>query len=373
MATKSLKQWREEGGVLCVRSDVVIRMLLGVEGREPILLSLVNAVLEEAGLPPAGSVTMLNAVRPGVWPGNRLLICDSICVDDRNRLFIIEVQNKNHRGFRHRLIVSGGREKGRYVDLGVRRRGSSRKSMEAYALARNVIVIALVDFNPFDEPRGIFTHYPSTSPRNREWTYPENILPMVVRMPGVPSSETLRELKSKALRTRPCLAGYPDRFGDDALYEIAKTTKDEGLKMAVDILQTKEFYNNASRVRRFHNVFFEEGFEEGWEQGWKEGLEKEWRSMGVRVVCSELAYRISDMPGNAQEQVRNWVENPDRVMELLQTAREAKSWEDFRRRSLELKDAPGDGAGEGTSPRQVPGENGSLAFPCSFLRWARGT
>lgn len=355
MATKSLKQWREEGIVLCVRSDVVIRMLLGVEGREPILLSLVNAVLEEAGLPPAGSVTMLNAVRPGVWPGNRLLICDSICVDDRNRLFIIEVQNKNHRGFRHRLIVSGGREKGRYVDLGVRRRGSSRKSMEAYALARNVIVIALVDFNPFDEPRGIFTHYPSTSPRNREWTYPENILPMVVRMPGAPSPETLRELKSKALRTWLCLAGYPDRFGDDGLYEIAKTTKDEGLKMAVDILQTKEFYNNASRVRRFHNVFFEEGLEEGMEEGFEkgrkegleEGMEKGRMSMGVQVVCSVLACRISDMPADAQEQVQGWVETPDRVMELLRTARGAKSWEDFKRGAQSPNPVPNSGSESG--------------------------
>ena len=48
-------------------------------------------------------------------------------------------------------------------------------------------------------------------------------------------------------------------------------------------------------------------------------------------VSFELANRISGMPGDAQEQVQGWLESPDQVMELLQTVREAKSWEDFKR------------------------------------------
>jgi predicted transposase/invertase (TIGR01784 family) len=83
--------------------DYAFQRVYGTPGHEDILLSFLNAVLEET-LPPLVSVTILNPVTQPELESEKLSILDVRALDDQNRIYNVEMQMRHRASYAGRML-----------------------------------------------------------------------------------------------------------------------------------------------------------------------------------------------------------------------------------------------------------------------------
>lgn len=83
-------------------ADTFIHYLFASLGNERFLLSLVNAVRENAGQPPVKETRVMNPFNPKTFLTEKQSVIDIKAVAENNHSFVIEFQMANHPGFMNR-------------------------------------------------------------------------------------------------------------------------------------------------------------------------------------------------------------------------------------------------------------------------------
>ena len=84
--------------------DTFIHYLFASPGNERILLSFVNAVLDNAGRPPVMKTEVRNPFNPKTFVTDKSSIIDIKAVADNNHSFVIEFQVLAHKAFANRML-----------------------------------------------------------------------------------------------------------------------------------------------------------------------------------------------------------------------------------------------------------------------------
>jgi len=85
-------------------ADTVVHFLFASPGNEDLLLSLINAVLVDAGHPPVAKVTVRNPFNPKTFLADKDSILDIKAEDEHGKTFTIEFQVAEHDAFVNRIL-----------------------------------------------------------------------------------------------------------------------------------------------------------------------------------------------------------------------------------------------------------------------------
>ena len=121
-------------------NDFIFRYVLGREEAKPLLLDLVNAVLEDAGCQPIISLELRNPVNPRDASWSKETMLDIKAVGHDKRLFDIEMQVSGDRCFVNRSLFYWAQLYSRQLEKG-----------HEYDELRPVICINLLDFDLFED------------------------------------------------------------------------------------------------------------------------------------------------------------------------------------------------------------------------------
>ena len=124
--------------------DTFIHFLFGSPGNEPILLHLLNAVLESDGQAPAKSVEMRNPFNPQTFVTEKHTVLDVKATDERGDFFMVEVQTTEQKAFGDRMTYYTSKTLSTQLLKG-----------DAYSLLKRVVAIAIMTFVMFRQLRGI--------------------------------------------------------------------------------------------------------------------------------------------------------------------------------------------------------------------------
>ena len=124
--------------------DIFVHYLFGSPGNEPILLHLLNAVLESDGQAPAKSVEMRNPFNPQTFVTEKHTVLDVKATDERGDFFMVEVQTTDQTAFGDRMTYYTSRTFGGQLFTG-----------NTYSMLKRVIGITITTFVMFRQLRGI--------------------------------------------------------------------------------------------------------------------------------------------------------------------------------------------------------------------------
>ncbi len=121
-------------------SDIVVKYLFGREETKDILLSFINAVMEDSGLELIKSVELKNPFNIQDFSGDKLSILDVKAVDESGRIVDIEIQSRGDRSFANRSLYYWSKLY-----------SSQIMESETYKKLKPVCCINLLNFQLFDD------------------------------------------------------------------------------------------------------------------------------------------------------------------------------------------------------------------------------
>ena len=128
--------------------DTFVHFLFGSPGNEPILLHLLNAVLESDGQAPAKSVEMRNPFNPQTFVTEKHTVLDVKATDEQGDFFMVEVQTTDQTAFGDRMTYYTCRTFGGQLFSG-----------NTYSMLKRVIGIAITTFVMFRQLRAIHNKF----------------------------------------------------------------------------------------------------------------------------------------------------------------------------------------------------------------------
>jgi len=129
-------------------SDAFIHYLFASPGNEPILLDMLNAVLEADGQVPAKSVETRNPFNPQTYITEKHSVLDVRATDEQGDFFQVEVQTTSQTSFGDRMTYYAARTFSTQLLKG-----------DEYWMLKRVISIAITTFLMFPQLRGIFNSF----------------------------------------------------------------------------------------------------------------------------------------------------------------------------------------------------------------------
>ena len=127
-------------------TDLFIAALWSAPKNEPILRSLLNAVMTDIGQPPVVSATVLNPFNVQEYPTDKQIRLDVRVEDEAKRNYIVEVQTETHTGFYNRMLYYWAETYGSLLERG-----------NDYDKLRPVRSIVITEFSVFPELKGLHT------------------------------------------------------------------------------------------------------------------------------------------------------------------------------------------------------------------------
>ncbi|MBV6340993.1 Rpn family recombination-promoting nuclease/putative transposase [Candidatus Magnetobacterium casense] len=122
-----------------VKSDIAFKRIFGNENKKGILISFLNAVLDLSGEREIYDIDILNPYQVPKIEGLKETVLDIRAVDKSNVTFIVEIQIQKKKGFEKRVLYYTSKAYANQLDRG-----------KAYSELKQVIYIAIVDFEVFD-------------------------------------------------------------------------------------------------------------------------------------------------------------------------------------------------------------------------------
>jgi predicted transposase/invertase (TIGR01784 family) len=144
--------------------DTVVHFLFGSLGNEPLLLHLLNAVLESDGQVPTKSVEVRNPFNPETFILEKRTILDVKATDARGDIFQVEFQTSERKTFADRMTYNAGKSFGGQMAKG-----------DTYSLLKAVIAIAVTTFEMFPELVGIHNSFRLTAKADSSVVFAEKL------------------------------------------------------------------------------------------------------------------------------------------------------------------------------------------------------
>ncbi len=133
-----------DGLLIKATSDLFIATLLSAPKNEPILLDLINAVLEHAGAALARTATVLNPFNVKEFAVDKRIVLDVRVEDEKGRIFNVEIQTTPHASFAERIVFGWADTFSAQLHAG-----------NQYVKLRPVICIVITEFKFLDEVDGV--------------------------------------------------------------------------------------------------------------------------------------------------------------------------------------------------------------------------
>jgi predicted transposase/invertase (TIGR01784 family) len=134
--------------VITPTSDIFIASLWSAPEREPILRSLLNAVMTDIGQPAIVKATVLNPFNIQEYPTDKQIRLDVRVVDESKTVYNVEVQTDSHTSFFDRMLYYWARTYGSLILRG-----------EEYRKLHPVRSIVITEFPVFPELQDLHTVY----------------------------------------------------------------------------------------------------------------------------------------------------------------------------------------------------------------------
>jgi predicted transposase/invertase (TIGR01784 family) len=132
--------------IITPTTDLFIASLWSAPKNEPILLSLLNAVMTDVGLPTIVEAKVLNPINIQEYPTDKQIRLDVLVEDEAKARYNIEVQANSHTSFFDRMLYYWAETYGSLLELG-----------EKYKRLRPVRSIVITEFPVFPELRDLHT------------------------------------------------------------------------------------------------------------------------------------------------------------------------------------------------------------------------
>ena len=153
-------------------SDIVIHYLLGSEKNTDLLLSFINAVLEDSDMPLVKSVEIKNPFNTKNFNFDKMSILDIKAIDENGRIYDIEVQSIGNKYFANRSLYYWARN---YSD--------QLHESEAYYTLNPVICINLLDFIMIEDLDTVHTCFLPTEKNNTEYILSDHLEIHFIELP----------------------------------------------------------------------------------------------------------------------------------------------------------------------------------------------
>ena len=305
--------------------DYGFKKLFATEGNKDILISFLNAVIEDPG-DPVVDLTYKNVEQIGEFNGSRRSYFDVYCETSKGRQFIVEMQNTWKPFFKDRTLYYAAqaiRDQGATEDADFQPQGEEEKESWNYRL-KEVYLIAVMNFNfPKKEygPEEYYHKVMLTDLRDHHVFYDKLTL-IYLEMPkvGKASLDMGRPLDRWLQALYGLWAGNdcPDELDEPVfqkLYkqaEYARLNSDQQLTYIRSRKYCLDTYNEIKGGRILGRM---EGREEGLKEGREEGL-KEGREEGREERTMEIARRMKGL-GIDKETILKSVEITEEEFENL--------------------------------------------------------
>lgn len=267
-------------------TDVGFKILFGQEVSKPMLLNLLNTILE--GERVITNITFLDKEQPAEYKDDRSLIYDILCETETGEKVIVEMQNKGQPFFADRCLY--------YYSQAVSRQGEKGDTWDYHINA--VYLIAFLNFRMdglgdnlrtdvklynvqtgkvfTDKERFIFLQLPCFNKEAKEcdtfferWMFVIKNMSILERMPFEAKDQVFKKLAKIA--------------------EVRNLTKEERLRYD----QSLKHYRDSINVMRG-------AIEEGLQKGMREGMQKG-RQEGILDGKKEVARKLKDMGFNSMQ------------------------------------------------------------------------
>jgi predicted transposase/invertase (TIGR01784 family) len=264
-------QYIEDMG-LRFTNDFIFRYVLGREETKPLLLDLVNAVLEDAGCHPIISLDLRNPVNPRDASWAKETVLDIKAVGHDKRIFDIEMQVSCDRYFVNRSLYYWAHLYSRQLEKG-----------HEYDELRPVICINLLDFDLFEGTTENHHRFMLTEVGRPELVLTEDLQIHFVEL-------TKPSVRDTHLRLWTQLIGNAGKDGEDmhvllskdrvlsqVYAEFERCTQDQEIRELA--LARERFQLDQRSSLKAARL---DGFEEGMEKGMEKGMRR------VRHPCMKL-------------------------------------------------------------------------------------
>ena len=132
--------------IITPTTDLFIAALWSAPKNEPILRSLLNAVMTDIGLPPIVKATVLNPFNIQDYPTDKQIRLDVLVEDESKTKYNVEVQTDSHTSFFDRMLYYWAQTYGSLLERG-----------EYYYKLRPVRSIVITEFPVFPELKELHT------------------------------------------------------------------------------------------------------------------------------------------------------------------------------------------------------------------------
>ena len=268
--------------------DYGFKKLFGTEANKDILISFLNAVIEDTN-DPILDLTPKNVEQIGDFNGDKTCYFDVYCQTTNGRRFIVEMQNSWEVFFKDRTLYYAARAiqeqgvKGDPTKRGTAEKMEKKKSKKWDYRLNEVYVIALMNFNfPKKEykPEDYY-HKIMLTDLNDNHVFYDKLTLIYLEMPKVGKAKLdMNRPLDRWVRVLYRLWGEEDCPPelDEPIFkklyreaEYACLTPDQRLNYMRSWKKELDTYN---RIESGRILGHEEGYEEGREEGFEEGREK---------------------------------------------------------------------------------------------------
>ncbi|MBQ9872981.1 MAG: PD-(D/E)XK nuclease family transposase [Thermoguttaceae bacterium] len=307
----------DEGWIdLC--HDTSFRPIFGSEGSEPIAMGLLNAILQEAGLPLVKKIFYLNPFQLKDKYDGRETVLDVLVEDENGDRYNIEMQTCSRKGWRKRTVYYCSRA---FVDQFARRKGEEKKT--GFETLRRVVCIALVRFPILaSRPNQWFFHWKPTDSESgdvlEEWSV------INVRVPR--ETETPIGIKTPALFNWLQALGKFGAMTKDERDALEPTTPGFRELRRKMLLFSGARKLEMQRARDDFDARLADQYEEGREEGLEEGLERGRRRL-IRVARNALKSRFGVDPSETEPLLER--KSLEELESLTDAVFELESYDDF--------------------------------------------
>jgi len=131
-----------------IKNDIAFRKIFGNENKKEILISFLNAVLKLENQNRIKTITLLNPFQLPKIKGLKVTVIDVKATDEKENVFIIEMQLTDKKGLDKRIQYYGAKGYSAQIDSG-----------DEYLKLKPMIFIGILDFKYFESPNYISRHY----------------------------------------------------------------------------------------------------------------------------------------------------------------------------------------------------------------------
>jgi predicted transposase/invertase (TIGR01784 family) len=275
-------------------NDFIFRYVLGREEAKPLLLDLINAVLEDAGCLPIISLDLRNPVNPRDASWAKETALDIKAVGQDKQLFDIEMQVSGDHCFVNRSLYYWAQLYSRQLEKG-----------HEYDELRPVICINLLDFDLFEGTVENHHRFIITEAGKPELVMTEDLQIHFVEL-------TKPAVRDSHLKLWTQLIGNAGKDGEDmkvllskdrvlsqTYAEFERCTQDQEVR-ELALARERFQLDQRSSLKVARQDGFDEGKKEGLEEGKKESMREVAMLMQAKGLAPEL---IQSITGNPPEEV----------------------------------------------------------------------